>query len=221
MIGRLVAQPPFEGRRIVLVIEYTELGNRMHEGRPRRLRRLPVLQETIQHVDICVRLRIISGAMNIRLRHRHLNRHREPRCRRGASPPRYADRPGLDYADPQRQIDTRPIGLRRRPVKLEARSLALQTMLCYRLYYHGQASRAHGEAQYFDRQERLRALEQASQESLGRERLCCDNADDSCGQGMGRTRGARHWLGEGREEPSSEAMNAIRAEWRGGPRRKR
>ena len=29
------------------------------------------------------------------------------------------------------------------------------------------------------------------------------------------------WLGEGREEPSSEAMNAIRAEWRGSPRRKR
>ena len=29
------------------------------------------------------------------------------------------------------------------------------------------------------------------------------------------------WLGEGREEPSSEAMKAIRAEWRGSPRRKR
>ena len=29
------------------------------------------------------------------------------------------------------------------------------------------------------------------------------------------------WLGEGREEPSSEAMNAIRAEWRSSPRRKR
>src|SRR5260370_24654192 len=29
------------------------------------------------------------------------------------------------------------------------------------------------------------------------------------------------WIGEGREEPSSEAMNAIRAEWRGRPRRYR
>lgn len=29
------------------------------------------------------------------------------------------------------------------------------------------------------------------------------------------------WLGEGREEPSSETMNAIRAEWAGSARRKR
>ena len=29
------------------------------------------------------------------------------------------------------------------------------------------------------------------------------------------------WLGEGRKEPSPQAMNAIRAEWRGAPRRKR
>jgi hypothetical protein len=28
------------------------------------------------------------------------------------------------------------------------------------------------------------------------------------------------WLGEGREEPSSAAMNAIRAEWRGSARRR-
>jgi hypothetical protein len=29
------------------------------------------------------------------------------------------------------------------------------------------------------------------------------------------------WLGEGREEPSREVMKAIRAEWRGSPRRRR
>jgi hypothetical protein len=29
------------------------------------------------------------------------------------------------------------------------------------------------------------------------------------------------WLGAGREEPSPEVMNAIRAEWRGSSRRKR
>jgi hypothetical protein len=29
------------------------------------------------------------------------------------------------------------------------------------------------------------------------------------------------WLGEGHKEPSPEAMDAIRAEWRGTPRRKR
>jgi hypothetical protein len=29
------------------------------------------------------------------------------------------------------------------------------------------------------------------------------------------------WLGEGREEPSSETMNGIRAEWRGSARRRR
>jgi hypothetical protein len=29
------------------------------------------------------------------------------------------------------------------------------------------------------------------------------------------------WLGEGRKEPPPEVMNAIRTEWRGGPRRKR
>jgi hypothetical protein len=29
------------------------------------------------------------------------------------------------------------------------------------------------------------------------------------------------WLGEGREEPSSETMNSIRAKWPGSPRRKR
>ncbi len=29
------------------------------------------------------------------------------------------------------------------------------------------------------------------------------------------------WLGEGRDEPSSQAMDAIRAEWRGASRRKR
>jgi len=30
-----------------------------------------------------------------------------------------------------------------------------------------------------------------------------------------------NWLGAGREDPSLEAMNAIRAEWREDPRRKR
>ncbi len=29
------------------------------------------------------------------------------------------------------------------------------------------------------------------------------------------------WLGEGREEPSAEVRDAIRAEWRGGRRRRR
>jgi hypothetical protein len=29
------------------------------------------------------------------------------------------------------------------------------------------------------------------------------------------------WLGEGREEPSAETMDAVRAEWRGKPRAKR
>jgi hypothetical protein len=29
------------------------------------------------------------------------------------------------------------------------------------------------------------------------------------------------WLGDGREEPSSQAMDAVRAEWRGPSRRKR
>src|SRR5258708_8626376 len=64
-----------------------------------------------------------------------------------------------------------PLARTERRVKPSTVAMSANRILCYRLYYHVQATGPHRQAEYLDRPERPRASEEASAPRLRREHL--------------------------------------------------